>query len=1009
MRSRIFLVALAMLITGAACGEPIVLQAEDFTCDSRAWVAREQTDRYAPDSGLRHLWGATGGEGIATHEVTIPEAGHYIIWVRHTVMAADDRGHNRGAFAVSIRRGDETLAEGRFDQRPPDDPPGRIHEYRWSRFEADLPAGEARVELSKLEPIACSGWTRYVDVIVLTADPEYEPKVADFQPKIWLRVTLGPTETPPIYIHCFADHFRAPWYMHFSLSKDGFEQRVAPSGGARTFLTAGEATPWCDITPAIHEDRGARLELRGAEKYSYQEWLPALDATFDFATAPGDDAIVKSFHREGPGAGLVVITPGVLSAETADRLVCDRDFVERNVALAASVPEVTFGSRPELFPFFLSMGLREGLFAPDIRETEYRIAAQIGFNGSNDRPDAMMRSLGFFATRTGTGSWYMDNGCYLQPQTERIRERIAQAAARWDEPPTVVMFMDEPGAKSLEHAAACEACTEAFRAWLRDEMRVPLADLGVASWEEVAPVTAAARASAPALYYWSQRFRPRAFADFLRLQTDEISAAFPGPPPATVNFSDGAVYSANMYAQGADYFHIFGTRALTMAWSEDWSNIASTYECCGYNVDLLRAATREQGQPIGMYVITSYGRTPLDVKLKAYSSLGRGARVLNSFAYGPQYAGHEPNWYLRGEMYHPMAELCREIGGAEDLLMQARRVRADVAFLYSTTSDIWTVGVNDLYGHDRMHSYLALIHAQVPVDFLSEEQVADGALEGYRALYVFGPNLHSAAAEPITEWVRGGGTLYLAGGAAVADEYNRPARRLDEALGLQRGSVETLQTHLGPGRYLVNLEPQDGAEFRGAKMGVFGVRQEISGERMLARFDDGAPALVRVTAGKGTVFACGMLPGLSYIHAALAKRDALGSPAPREGDAMDLMLRGSFSNLGPQDLSYNPWEYPRAERELLLLPAQYARARRPVTLSRPLIEAFYLEGERGAVVTLANYSLEPTDALAVTVRVPRTPARVESVRHGELAFEADDGAIHLVISLLDTDMLKLYW
>ncbi len=1001
--------ALAITIAGAACAEPVVLQAEDLACDTEAWVAREQTDRYAPDSGLRHLWGATGGEGIATHEVTIPEAGHYVIWVRHTVMAGDERGYNRGAFALSIRRGDETLAEGRFDEEPPDDPPGRIHEYRWSRCQADLPAGEARVELSKLEPIDCSGWTRYVDVIVLSADPEYEPDVADFQPKTWLRVTLGLTETPPIYIHCFADHFRAPWYMHFSLSKDGFEQRVAPSGGARSFLTAGESTPWCDITPAIHEDRGARLELRGAERYSYDEWLPALDATFDFATAPGDDAIVKSFHREGPGAGLVVITPGVLNADTADQLVCDRDFVERNVALASIVPEVTFGSRPELFPFFLSMGLRAGLFAPDIREAEYRIAAQMGFNGSSDRPDEMMRSLGFFATRTGTTSWYMDNDCYLQPQVERIRERIAQSAAGWDEPPTVVMFMDEPGARSLEHAASCAVCAEAFRAWLRDEMRVPLEELGAATWDEVAPVTADARESAPALYYWSQRFRPKAFADFLRLQTREISDAFPGPPPATVNFSDGAVYSANMYAQGADYFHIFGTGALTMAWSEDWSNISSTYQCCGYNVDLLRAATAERGQPIGMYVITSYGRTPLDVKLKAYSSLGRGARVLQSFAYGPQYAGHEPNWYLRGEMYHPMTELSREIGGAEDLLMQARRVRADVAFLYSTTSDIWTVGVNDLYGHDRMHSYLALIHAQVPVDFLSEEQVAAGALEGYRALYVFGPNLHSSAAGPIAEWVHAGGTLYLAAGAAVADEYNRPARPLDEALDLQRGEVRTLQTHLGPGRYLANLEAQDGAEFRGAEMGVFGVRQEISGERVLARFDDRAPALVRVAAGEGTVFACGMLPGISYIHAALAKRDALGSPAPREDDAMDLMLRGSFANLEPQELSYNPWEYPTAERELLLLAAEHAGARKPVALSRPLIEAFYLEGERGAVVTLANYSLQPTDALAVTVRVPRIPARVESVRYGDLSFQADGDTIHLVLPLLDTDMLKLYW
>ncbi len=983
---------LVIVASAPAWAATVFVQAEDLVCDTDAWVARDQTDRYAPDSGLRHLWGATGGAG----------------------MRGDDAGYNRGAFAVTLRSGDEILAQGRFDEQPPEQPPGRIHEYRWSSFGADLPAGEARIELSKLEPVACSGWTRYVDCLVLTTDAEYEPDVRDFQPKVWLRVRLGETPTPPIYIHCFADHFRAPWYKHFSLSHDGYEERVRPSRGEAAYLSAGEATPWCDITPAIHEDTGARLELRGAEKYSYTEWLPALDATFDFATAPDDAAIVKSFHREGPGAGLVVITPGVLTAETADRLMADRDFCARNVALAEELPEVGFGRPPERFPLFLSMGLREGLFAPDIREAEYRIVRQMGFNGAYDRPDDMMRSLGFFATRTGTTSWYMDEGCYLQPQVDKIRERIARAAESWDEPPTVVMFMDEPTAKPLAHAASCERCAEVFRAWLRDELGVPLADLGVDAWDDVTPVTEAQRDTSPALYYWSQRFRGKALGDFLRLQTEEIARAFPGPPRATVNFSDGAVYQANMYAQGADYFHLFGTDALTMAWSEDWSNIASTYECCGYNVDLLRAATRARGQPIGMYVITSYGRTPLDVKLKAYSSLGRGAKVLQSFAYGPQYAGHEPNWYLRREMYHPMAELCHEVGGAEDLLMQAERVPAEVAFLYSTTSDIWTVGVNDLYGHDRMHSYLALIHAQVPVDFLSEEDVAAGMLDGYKALYVFGPNLHSVAAQPIADWVQAGGALYVAAGAAVADEYNRPARPLDEALDLQRGAVELLQTHVGPGRYLASLEPQGSVKFARGRMDVLGVRQAVRMEpsirvSLACPTEDGTPLHARVNRGDGAVFIAGFMPGIGYIRSALLARDAQGSPAPRREDEMDWMLRGSFSNLQPHELSYNPWQYPEAEREYLLEAMRWAHVKKPVTLSERLVESFYLEGDRGAVVTLANYALQPIDDLAVTVRVPRVPQRVESVRQGELAFEVEGESVRLSVPLLDTDMLKLYW
>ncbi|MEA3403175.1 MAG: hypothetical protein U9R79_18175 [Armatimonadota bacterium] len=1013
------LVMMALMLVVAVAGrcqpaDLMVVQAESMECDGQSWVARDQSSRYAPDSGLKHLYGARGGEGVASTQIELPQTGRYVLWIRHTVGRSTPPG-GRGPFLVSLKQDDRVLAEGRFDVEPPEEEPRYIHRYDWSRLQADLSRGPVTIAISKLEPISCSQYTRQIDCLALTTDTEYVPDVHHWQPKIWMRVTLGPTQTTPIYIHCFADHWRAPWYQHFSLSKDGYERLVAPSRGQAVYLTSGESTPWCDVTPAVHEDTGARLELRGAEKYSYDEWLPSLDATFDVATAPREDAIVKSFHREGPGAGLVIVVPGVLSEEGADEVKSDREYCAASVALAEDIPEVRFGRRPQRFPLFLSMGMRPGLFDPQIREDEYRIVARLGFNGSNDRPDEMTRPLGLRFARAHLSAWYMNEGCYLQPEVERIRERIAGEAEKWrGETPTLVKFMDEPTARPLEHAASCEVCGHEFRRWLRDELRLPLADLGVDTWEGVRPVTGDERDALPALYYYSQRFRAKAFADFLRLQTEEITSAFDGSPPATVNFSDGAVYGANMYLQGSDYFHIFGTGALTMAWSEDWSNIASTYQCCGYNVDLLRAATRARGQQIGMYVVTSYGRTPLDVKLKAYSSLGRGAKILHSFSYGPYYTGHEPGWYMNEAMYHPVAELCREVGAAEDLLMDAGRVPSEVAFLYSTTSDIWTVGETHLYGHDRMHSYLALTHAQVPVDFLSEEDVAAGRLKSYRALYIFGPNLHSSAAEPIARWVTSGGTLYMSPGAAVADEYNRPLRPLDDALGLVRGEVEMLQNHTGPGRYLRGLQPQGSVSFAGGEMDVLGMRQAVVMKpsvrvSLACLTDDGRPLHARVNRGEGAVFVAGFMPGLSYIRKAPVARDAAGSPAPDPDDLLEWATRGSWSNLEPEELSYNPWEYPEPEREYLLEPVRHADVKKPVTLSERLVESFYLEGDAGAVVTLANYSLRPIEELTVSVRTDRDPKRMESVRHGRLRYTRQGTAITVRLPLLDTDMLKMYW
>ena len=997
--------------------DAIFVQAEDFATDGKAWVVKEQTDPYAPDSGLKHLWGPTGGPGTATREVDIPAAGRYTVWVRYTVMAAGPPSQ-RGALALAVRQGDRKLSEGRFDEQPPEQDPGYVHRYNWGKFEADLTAGKATLELSKLAPIDCSGWTRYVDCVLLTTDAAYAPNLADFQPKTWLRVTLGPNQTTPIYIHCFADHFRDPWYMHFALSKDGFEIGVGPRRGKAVYLAAGESTPWCDITPAVHEDRGARLELRGAEAYSYTRWLPSFDATFEFATAPVESAIVKRITRQGPGAGLEIIVPGLPSKATADKIRTDDEYCAENTALARKLPAVGFGRRPRKFPLFLGMSMRSELFRPEIRQAEYRIAAALGFNGTGDALDPLMASLGFCQTHSGTESWFLRNGCYGQPETEKIKAGIERSVKAWgaSPPPAYLMAMDEPAANSLEHCAACEGCRTAFRAWLKDDRRLTPEALGAQSWDEVKPATGADKGQQPALYYYSQLFRQKTFADFLRLQTDEIARQWPGSPPVTVNFSDGAVYEANMYLL-ADYYEVFRTRALSLAWSEDWSNIASTYQCCGYNAELLRSATMDHRQPLGMYLITSYGRTPLDVKLKAYSSLGRGVSMLCCYYYGPTYVTHEGNWYLKRDMYQPVTELAHEIGGAEDLLTRARRVRSQVAFLYSRASDLWTMGDDDLYGHERMHAYLALTHAQVPVDFLSEEDVAEGRLKDYKALYVFGPNLLASAAKPLGAWVKAGGVLYLSAGAAVADELNRPARPLDQALGFGRGEVVTLQRHVGPGRYLTSLKVQGTVSLGKGSLDILGTKQALNapasqpprGAETIARFADGGVAAESLPSGRGKVFLCGTMPGLSYIRKALALRDALGSPAPRPDDRLAFDTLGSFSNLKPNELSYNPWEYPAPERDLLLRPVQAAKIVAPVVLDKPVVESFYLEAPQGAVVTLANYTLRPIPSLSVTVRVPRRVKRVESVRGGALKFSASAGTVTAKVPLRDTDMLKLYW
>src|SRR5205823_4227144 len=126
-------------------------------------------------------------------------------------------------------------------------------------------------------------------------------------------------------------------------------------------------------------------------------------------------------------------------------------------------------------------------------------------------------------------------------------------------------------------------------------------------------------------------------------------------------------------------------------------------------------------------------------------------------------------WQGKPDTWTANAALNREVGAAEDMLLTAMPAPAKVALLYSSSSDIWTIDGNLAYGFDRMHTWLALAHAQMPVDVVSEQQAAKGMLDGYSVCYLTGPNLTRAAAEKLKQWMQAGGTLWLTAGAAERD------------------------------------------------------------------------------------------------------------------------------------------------------------------------------------------------------------------------------------------------
>ena len=987
-----FLLLASAFITAHA-GE-VFLEAESFQSSS-GWVAQTGAKQA---SGVAVLNGAGGAkDGVATATVNIKDAGHYHIWVRYS-----SHPKWRGPFHVTALAGARVLGDALFDAAFEGKSARDLE--TWKSFEADLPEGEVTLRLSKHENLNASGIARQVDCLLLTMDGKLVPNHLHFGAQTFVRVTLGDGYEKPAYIHIFADHFHAPWYQHYALARGG---AVPGTGPKKTdLLKSGESTPWCNITPMIFQDSGAMLHITA--RHTYTEYAERLRATFEFATAPDEKSIVRTLKLDNkPGTVAIFAPPNLLTAENLALLKTDGEIAEATGRIADATSWPTHGKPREKFPFFVTAAIDNKFTPPDeaVRAREQKTLDYFGFTPSH------LRHIG--------GAWLMKDKSYCAPDVEKMRAKFQQAAADFKKDGGNVQdivfceLTDEPTGQPLESCAADPAYAEHFRAWLKT-MGMSPADLLVKDWDAVKIVTDEKRDEFPALYYFSQRFRTRALGDFMATQRKLAEEAYGGTFPVLANFSDGAIYVGNFYNQGVDYFELLDSPDQNAIWGEDWSNGASTYQCASFNVDLMRAAARERGQVIGHHLIAHAGRKPWDIKLKATSELARGVKIFNNFCYGPSWATHEGGpywrahvWQAKPETWIANAAITREVGAVEDMLLTAMPAPAKVALLYSSASDVWTVGDNLAYGFDRMHTWLALAHAQMPVDIVSEQQAAKGMLDGYSVCYLSGPNLTRAAAEKLKQWVLRGGTLWLTAGAASHDEFNRPLHTLDDVLPATRGELDELQKHVSSGRYLAALSAKDEVRWDGGAADVLSVKQTLTprdGAAVLGKFKDQSPALVRGKAGSGTVYSAGFLPALAYIKPALDARNALQKKVT-DGGPLSVSEQKEAALL---ERSANPWSFPAAVRDLILTPARSAKITPPITCSTPLVDAVFMPHAEGILIPLANYTAEPIAQFTLKVTVPRTIATAESATHGALAFkQTSPTTIEVSLPLDNNDFVKL--
>jgi hypothetical protein len=567
---------------------------------------------------------------------------------------------------------------------------------------------------------------------------------------------------------------------------------------------------------------------------------------------------------------------------------------------------------------------------------------------------------------------------------------------------------DEPGwyyPEMYQKLRANPAGLARFRDYIKSQTLEPR-DVGAAKWEDVLPLgrSGAKDLRSRRLFYWTQRFFAWDSARHFANATKELEAAFyPGLPIFTNwnNFS-GRLYVPGPVANNAakqdpdaamgshDWFEYAKLRGTTLLWTEDWFSDAEAYQWSFYCAKLRSAAARG-GIEFGGYVIPrTAGDREDGILQKILSLVGHGGKAVEYFVFGPEYAFPGNCYSENSRVIGKMAEAHRLIARAESVLWPGRMPKPQVAILMPRSAELWDVKniavpnqISDATNNHLNNStvdymaeifdlFLGLQHANIPADFLAEDDLSPEGLKPYRVVYVTEPNVPRENQQALADWVRSGGTLVTVSGAATLDRYNDPADVLARAIGIAMPRRERLLV-----ANLQSLTPVGKGDGQCGPFAAVGAREKLSadGVAVLAKFDDGSAAVVSRTVGKGLAIHFAWLPGLSYVKSATKTQDKL------------------------------PVGYSESVRHWIVLPTELAKVDISVKLDHPLVESPVLVSPAGAAITLLNWTGAPIANLKAELHLPFTVRSIESVTQGAIHFETSGERVTFNLPLRAADIL----
>jgi len=828
--------------------------------------------------------------------------------------------------------------------------------------------------------------TRVALLVLIVASRAVSLFAAEEQPKppdVWARVQMLEPANQPWSLHIIVHP------AHLKQTDILVGETVAEKAADLKPIAAAARSPWVNLTAALGKGTNSvRFLFEPKDAFAGA----GVKASFSFATAAEDAAIARTITDHDTGNVISFRVPQDL-VKDKQGLLSIREDTERRLreVKALNLPKGPLPQKIWCITGFRSNG--QFYTDPAIAEMDFDIIRTLGMNGfweqNGGQPGALQKMAAARGIDRTTVYWRAVESPPRDAELGGVRLDWAKLGAFMDDvyrrgiegtrkahpgglPTTIADLMDEPAGQGF---AGPEYQNE-FHLYLQQHGLTP-DFLGKKTWDEVqAPTfnwwTYFKTRDALDLkdlnvrrsWYWATRFWNHATARLYAMATRAVEKYAPGVG-TRVNFGPPWWYDYGSLPRGIDAFEFGRLRGVSLNFNEDWvgnGNPRWPLEINTFLMDWGRGALRPQRPTSGCYITRDANRTA--VKLRAFGALARECKIFDFYYYGPAYTFFD-HWSDNASMVQGVGELTRDMGAVDDILWDGKAPAADVALLCSKSWPVWKQ--DDTEQAELMMVYLALLHAGIPVDIVSDEEVADGrfAAHGYKCLYVVNESIPAAAQEAIRRWVADGGRLWLEGWAGMRDEYNTPTDAWNEMLGVKQRSWEPtgdlarfgqeikVDDWMRPlfGRACV-FAPREGVEM---PVATFSTEEGIETTRI--RVPSGPYSL---PAGKGTVHVVPSTAGKSYLDAH-QKVDGQLAPAILYPDGK--------------------------EREAIVRPALDSGVRPAATTSVSQILAWPLWTQHKGVVLIANFTGNPAEAVEVGFLLPRPVRAVRSLRHGDLKFD----------------------